>query len=274
MKRCHVCQRTYSDEINFCLQDGAPLVDEPEPSTGHTTFGAGEQPQSGPRYEPPPPPYAAGGAPGGGAPPPGGYGATPRPVAAAGKRKVWPWVLGGVVVVGLGLVVLAVLGALFFIGNRTRTTTNANVNVNISARRQTNSAAANRRDANGGDASTADKQAVMTELSKLENDWLRANIKADKKALERILADDYRGTMHDGTTQTKQEYLDTIRPDRTARSWASEGVTLDLEGDRATLSGVLIWNATNGTRRYRFVDTFERRDGRWQAVASVTSPAE
>ncbi|HEV2761909.1 MAG TPA: nuclear transport factor 2 family protein, partial [Pyrinomonadaceae bacterium] len=127
-------------------------------------------------------------------------------------------------------------------------------------------------DGDDSDLSGLDRQTVMTELSKVENDWIRANIKADKKALERILADEYRGVAGDGTAQTKEQYLATIQPDRTARSWASEDVKLDFEGDKAVISGVLIWNSTDGTRRYRFADSFVKRDGRWQAVSSVTSP--
>ena len=274
MKRCHVCQRTYSDDINFCLQDGAPLVDEPKASPGARDFAAAEQPQPGGRYEPPPPAYNAGGAPPPGMPP-GGYNPPPRQAAPPRKRKVWPWVVGGVVVAGMGLAVVALIVGLVVMKNRPSRNMN-NAGDNLNARRQTNrgvvTPGANRRATNGDDDTPAGRQALLAELSKLENDWIRANIKADKKALGQILADEYRGTSADGTTQTKEEYLATIRPDRSARSWSSEDVTLDFDGDKAVLSGVLIWNSTDGTRRYRFVDAFVKRDGRWQAVSSVTSP--
>ena len=274
MKRCPSCQRTYPDDTKFCLQDGTPLVADAPPAFG-STFGR-EQAQPGGPSEPPPAYRApAGGAP----PPPPGYTAPQwQQQAAPRKRKIWPWVLGGVVVAGMGLVVVGLVVAVQLARSASKSTVNVNVNA---SRRAPNSNAGipgppytsntNNSD-DDSDLAGLDRQAVMTELAKVENDWIRANIKADKKALDRILADEYSGVLHDGTKQTKQEYLDTITPDRTARSWASEDVKLDFEGDKAIISGVLIWNAANGTSRYRFTDTFVKRDGRWQAVSSVTSP--
>lgn len=279
MKRCHVCQRTYPDDTQFCLQDGAPLLEEPAATRGGPTPAAGPQATPGAQYEPPRG-FQPGATPGGGGPPPPGYPGGPQWQSAAPprKRKVWPWVLGGVVVVGFGLAVVALVVGLVVMKNRASTTDAANANA-----RQTDSGPVapgtnrrnvNRRDADSGASSAAGRQAVMAELSKLENDWIRANIKADKEALDRILADEYTGTMHDGTTQTKEEYLADIKPDRTARSWSSEDVRLEFEGDTATMTGVLIWNSTRGTQRFRFTDAFVKRDGRWQAISSVTTPAD
>jgi hypothetical protein len=46
MKLCPTCQRRYADEtLNFCLEDGAPLTPEVNPSTQETlALGAGEPP--------------------------------------------------------------------------------------------------------------------------------------------------------------------------------------------------------------------------------------
>ncbi|HYP52791.1 MAG TPA: nuclear transport factor 2 family protein [Pyrinomonadaceae bacterium] len=280
MKRCHVCQRTYPDDTQFCLQDGAPLLEEP----AAPPRAASAQTPPGGQYEPPRG-FQAGATPGGGGPPPPpGYPGGPQRQSAAPprKRKIWPWVLGGVVVVGFGLGVVALVIGLVIMKGRSNTadTVNVNASANARVRRGTNSGPvapnANGRDTgdDAGASSTSDRRAVMAELSKVENDWIRANIKADKEALDQILAEEYTGTMHDGTTQTKDEYLADIKPDRTARSWSSEDVKLELEGDTAILSGVLIWNSTSGTRRFRFTDTFVKRDGRWQAVASETAPAD
>jgi hypothetical protein len=46
MKRCPTCQRRYADEtLNFCLEDGSPLITERAPSLDETlTLDAGEPP--------------------------------------------------------------------------------------------------------------------------------------------------------------------------------------------------------------------------------------
>ena len=44
----------------------------------------------------------------------------------------------------------------------------------------------------------------------IENEWTVANINADKRKLNYILADDYVGTASDGKSQGKAEYLQTI----------------------------------------------------------------
>lgn len=106
MKHCPQCQRAYEDTQKFCPQDGTPLTGGPAPAGPWTQQPGASQP--GP---PPPsnyPPYNVGAAPGGGAPPPP-YPPPPpawqTPTPPRG-RKIWPWVLGGAVVVGLGFFVL------------------------------------------------------------------------------------------------------------------------------------------------------------------------
>jgi len=47
---------------------------------------------------------------------------------------------------------------------------------------------------------------VLQDLTDLEHEWTVANINADKKKLDRILADDYVGASADGTPQGKAEY--------------------------------------------------------------------
>ena len=104
MKRCPTCNRTYTDEtLRFCLEDGTPLV--PEQSTAPTVMMPAE-----------PPPtiaYDAGRATANQAQPAWTQVSPPKP-----RRKVWPWVLAGLVlllVLGGGFVLLifglAILGA-------------------------------------------------------------------------------------------------------------------------------------------------------------------
>jgi cytoskeletal protein RodZ len=91
MKRCPACNRTYTDEtLRFCLEDGTPLA-APEQTTAPTLMMPAEPPPTV-AFDP-----VRATAPSQG-PPSWTLEAQPKP-----KRKVWPWIVGG-------LVVLLVLG--------------------------------------------------------------------------------------------------------------------------------------------------------------------
>ena len=110
-----------------------------------------------------------------------------------------------------------------------------------------------------------DADEVKSQLTKIEEEWTEANVKGDKEALERILADDYVGG---ATSHTKREYIDNLTPDSTIKSWELQDLTVDQDGDRATVRGTLRNETDKGTEVYNFVDKFVWRDHRWQAVAS------
>jgi hypothetical protein len=125
MKSCPSCNRTYVDDtLHFCLEDGMPLAAANQPSPPATPT-----PMSG---SPPTPIYGAGSA--------VSPSWTPTP-ARKPTRRVWPWIVGALVVLfilGVGLVVviigLASLGSNENSSNRS--TANRNVtstNANLSA---------------------------------------------------------------------------------------------------------------------------------------------
>jgi ketosteroid isomerase-like protein len=127
----------------------------------------------------------------------------------------------------------------------------------------------------GGAAMPTDRDEVLGQLTELEQEWARANIEGDKAALARILADEYVGTSADGVTERKAEYIRNIRPSEDLESQSFEDMTVVLGGGRAVLTGVTVAEFKDGrSQRYRFVDTFVWRDGRWQAVASTTTEVQ
>ncbi len=113
-----------------------------------------------------------------------------------------------------------------------------------------------------------DEDEVLAQLSKLEEEWTRANVKGDKQALEKILADDYSGGANE---HTKREYIDSLTPDPSIKSWELRDLTVDQSDDRATVHGTLTDKKEKGAEVYDFEDKFVWRDHRWQAVASHTS---
>ena len=257
MKRCPTCNRAFSDRnLTFCVEDGTPLipVDVPDEETVVSPHSASGQPP--PVYQPPGS-YAPGSGPGS---------------ASSQKRRVWPWIVGLValflLVVG-GLIIAAVI-LIPRMADRSVANTNRNSNVsrNENANRST--------PANESVESSAptDEAAVLAALTELEHEWTVANINADKSKLNRILADDYVGTTLDGKTQGKADYLRTIERDTMTKNWEFDDLEVDLLGDRATLTGVVRLELSDGEREFRFVDKFVWRDSRWQATSSVVTPVQ
>ena len=97
MKHCPSCKRTYADDAQqFCLQDGTPLVGV---APGASSYNA--PPPAQPSWSP----------------------QTPPP--AVKKRKIWPWVLGGLAVLLVGgFILLTIIGfAVYKLSDTTTTTT-------------------------------------------------------------------------------------------------------------------------------------------------------
>jgi ketosteroid isomerase-like protein len=205
---------------------------------------------------------------------------------------VWPWVVAVVAIIALGVVVLVALVVTggFFIQKMAGTASNdnsANYNANVQARTgNLNASNSNTQlnNQNGNDNSTAldtepaptDEGEVLSDLTDLEHEWTVANINADKKKLDHILADDYVG-ITEGKSQGKAEYLKTIERDTNIQKWDFEDLKVNLKGDRATLTGIIRLDIKDeqGDIRpvaYRFTDKFVWRDGRWQATGSEVNP--
>ncbi len=275
MKRCPTCNRTYTDrDLSFCIDDGTPLVVIPDEVATVVSPGS----QSGASSLPGPQSYGDSR----NAPayqPPGSYVAPEH----KGKRRAWPWVIGILAVILIGLVGFGVAAALLLpsllrasinrnvaplnanLENRTDENLNSNLNLNTN----TNASAAQDEEQHES-APLTDSAAVLSDLTDLEHEWTVANINADKKALDRILADDYVGVT-DGRAHGKAEYIDTSKRDTSIEKWDFEDLKVSLARDRATLTGIVKFVVAGQETRFRFTDKFVWRDGRWQATGSEVS---
>lgn len=223
--------------------------------------------------------------------PPGSH----APGAEASKRKVWPWIVGILAVLVVGIVGLGIAAAVL-IPNLMRSAANRNssgASANVERRIGDNNSAPNENTgeltentnleedqdmADQEDENTTppptDPEKVLADLTELEHEWTVANINADREKLDRILADDYVGPSSDGNSQGKADYLRTIKRDTSIQKWDFEDLKVDLRGNRAALSGVIRFQIAGREAGYRFTDKFVWRDGRWQAVGSEVTPVK
>ena len=270
MKRCSTCNRTYTDpNLSFCIDDGTPLTtihseDETTVVSPHTN----EQNRNAAAYQPP-----------GAYVPPGTDPGRPR-------RRVWPWVLGIAGAFILGIVAISIAAAILVpralrsarnqqreaAPSQQREIPNTNTNAKVSEPVNAN---ANANESVNVPPPT-DREQVLAQLRDLENDWTVANLNADKKALDRILADDYVGPTLEGGLQSKADYIRTIERDTDIEEWEFDDLKVTLAGDRATLSGTikLTYRTQDAHLVYDFTDKFVWRDGRWQATGSQVTRRE
>ncbi len=290
MKRCPTCQRSFPEEhLTFCTEDGTPLtaVETPEEPVDETTRvrpapRADESTPAGSDWS-----NTQGGAGSADYRPPGSY--VPPGYAGQTKSRTWPWVVAVLAIVVLAITGVGIAAAMLVRNMRQ----SANVqrqppppvpfNRNSNSNSNTNSGSSNWNENSNVNSATddttpppTDSEKVLADLKQLEDEWTVANINADKKKLNHILADDYVG-INEGRVQGKAQYLKTIEPDNAIQHWEFENLKVTLNGDRVSLTGVLRLDVKdeNGQAQqlmFRFTDKFVWRDGRWQATASEVAP--
>jgi hypothetical protein len=268
MKRCPQCERTYEDGKNFCLEDGAPLaVDDPTAAPPHP---------SSPHQPDLPAFHNAPTALGSAWSQAGAWQQQPTNLSGAPmrKRKVWPWVVGvGVLLLGGAALVVGVAYVGYKAFKASENERRARVErVAPPAPPASAPRPAATKSPRGGVAAPTDRTAVFKQLMEIEREWSRANIEGDRDALEEILAEEYVTHSEGGGVESRADYLKNLAPNPAIESQEFEGSTVALAGRRAVLTGVTVVKFADGrTARYRFVDTFVWRDGRWLAAASVTT---
>jgi len=115
------------------------------------------------------------------------------------------------------------------------------------------------------------------EVRKLERAWLDAYEKNDAEAMNKIVADDFTITFPNGSIQTKPQILTSLKRTRNSPppNFYTEDVQARIYGDTVILIGRVIseWQQNNQTMKEpnRYTDTYVKRNGQWQVVASHLS---
>ena len=126
----------------------------------------------------------------------------------------------------------------------------------------------------GATSDGADEEALL----QISRDWSNAIVNKDRTALDSIMAADYVGN-DDGDTRTKRHNIARIM----GNAFKLESIEIInmqpmVFGDTAVVHGVSTGEGAIGgediSGQYRWTDIFEKRDGRWQAVASYGTEVE
>jgi ketosteroid isomerase-like protein len=123
------------------------------------------------------------------------------------------------------------------------------------------------------------QQDSASEVKKLERAWLDAYEKRDENAMDTIVADDFSITFNDGSVQSKAQVIASIkRPGNSQSSmkFHTEDVRARVYGDTVILTGRVVseWfrdGKSAGKEQSRYTDTYVKRGGQWQVVASHLS---
>jgi ketosteroid isomerase-like protein len=133
---------------------------------------------------------------------------------------------------------------------------------------------------------TPDKAAIVAEITRIENDWPRIIKERDAAAVRKIEADDAVIVYPDGSVGGKeQDIKDMEAGNLSYESWDISELNIKvLDGDSAVATMRLDvkngkYKLPNGKENnisgtYRAIDTFARRNGQWQIVASATTPVQ
>lgn len=250
MRRCPTCQATYDDEKSYCIVEGASLVTvapvdaDPAPTMFAPSPNIIGNPSPGRE------PYTQAAA------------ADWSDRAASGQL---PSILfsdqseaharrPGMLLKLVGAVLLLALGAgLGFVI----------ANLNSKTDEKQASAATN---------SAQNDSTVLSALKELEDQMTGASIKGDKPTLERMLADEYTATGADGKFYNRTQTLYSTEPMPSVTSWSVDNARLLSRGETsATLSAVVTFRSEKSMERQQITDTFIKRNGHWQLVASQST---
>lgn len=117
------------------------------------------------------------------------------------------------------------------------------------------------------------------EVRKLEREWLDAYEQRDVAAMNRIVADDFTITFPNGGMQNKSQIVAgltaPVREGQPGYKFHTEDVESRAYGGTVILIGRVVTQSTQEGKTVReesrYTDTYVKRRGRWQVVASHLS---
>jgi hypothetical protein len=112
---------------------------------------------------------------------------------------------------------------------------------------------------------------AQAQILDIERRWAEQVVTNDVETLNQILASDYVGVEPDGRHMTKEESIAEAKagPSEFASNRLNDDVKVRVYAEFAVAQGTETFKRQDGkVGRFIWTDTFIKRDGRWQVVAS------
>jgi ketosteroid isomerase-like protein len=121
-------------------------------------------------------------------------------------------------------------------------------------------------------AFAAEPSPDVATLTKISDDWDKAIVRKDERAIAANMAEDFRQIDGSGNLETKQSFVAGILdPKLTIDPYTVEDFEVRLYGDTALLSGRTHmtgkYDGKPFASNYRYIDVYVRRGGVWKIVS-------
>ena len=124
----------------------------------------------------------------------------------------------------------------------------------------------------GDTAGAQGLDATKRRIGQLEEQWVQAVIKRDAAAFNRLLAPGFVYTEDDRVYTKAQLIKEVTTGVDTVTAGRNEDLVVRVYGNTAIATGWLVLVGRGGgrpfERRYRYTDTWQRLNGRWQVIAA------
>ena len=117
---------------------------------------------------------------------------------------------------------------------------------------------------------------IEQHLRQMNDEWLKALVRADGDTLDRIMADDFFFAYPMEGDDKSQFIGDVISGDIKVESVTRENISVRIWGDTAVLTGkdsARWWyQGHDFSGRYKVINVYARRDNHWQLVSVQACP--
>ncbi len=130
-----------------------------------------------------------------------------------------------------------------------------------------------------GAAVAADMSATQTQLVNLEAAWSKAMVQKDTAAISAIVADDWMGQNDSGKMEDKTKLIDEVKSGTmSATSMTNRDVQVRVMNNIAVVQGAddekSSFKGKDTSGAYTWMDVFEKRGGKWMAIASQVTKVD
>jgi hypothetical protein len=122
-------------------------------------------------------------------------------------------------------------------------------------------------------AQSTKQSGTEAQLIQMEHDWAKALTQRDTATLDRFIADDWTNVNHKGKVITKAALIQSVKSAEKPLEAANlTDVHAKIFGESALVTGIATEKkAGESEERFRFMDLFVKRNGKWVAVYTQTT---